>query len=93
MSVINVRRRGYDPERIADRVSEICEIDREEMSAGSRRKQRVLARSLFCFCAVRELGTSLTDLARDLGMTPAGVGYAVQRDEVIPREHSYRLIP
>jgi putative transposase len=78
-----LRRRGHDLERIAERVSEIYEIDREEMFAGSRRKQRVLARSLFCFWAVRELGTSLTDLARRLGMSPAGVGYAVQRGEVI----------
>jgi putative transposase len=90
---LELRRRGYDLDRIADRVSEIYEIDREKMLAGSRRKQRVLARSLFSFWAVRELGTSLTDLARRLGMSPAGVGYAVQRGEVIAREHSYQLIP
>jgi putative transposase len=87
-----LRRRGYDLDRIADRVSEIYEIDRDEIFAGSRRKQRVLARSLFCFWAVRELGTSLTDLARGLGMSPMGVGYAVQRGEVIAREHGYQLI-
>jgi REP element-mobilizing transposase RayT len=40
-----------------------------------------------------ELGTALTDLARGLGMSPAGGGYAVQRGEVIAREHSYQLIP
>jgi hypothetical protein len=26
-------------------------------------------------------------------MSPVGVGYAVQRGEVIAREHSYQLIP
>ena len=43
--------------------------------------------------AVRELGVSLTDLARRLGMSPAGVGYAVQRGEVMARERGYQLIP
>jgi hypothetical protein len=43
---------------------------------------------IFCFWAVRELGVSLTDLARRLGMRLAGVGYAVQRGEVMARELS-----
>jgi putative transposase len=90
---LGLRGRGHDLDRIADRVSEIYEIDREEMFAGSCRRQRVLARSLFWFWAVRELGTSLTDFPRRLGMSPAGVGYAVQRGEVIARKHSYQLIP
>jgi hypothetical protein len=32
---------------------------------------------------VRELGNSLTSLAARLEMSPAGVGYAVQRGEAI----------
>ena len=43
--------------------------------------------------AVRELGVSLTDLARRLGMSAAGVGYAVQRGEVMARERGYQLPP
>jgi len=88
-----LRRRGYDLDRVAERVSEICAIDRQEIFAGSRREQRVQAKSLFCFWAVRELGVSLTDLARRLGMSPAGVGYAVQRGEVMARERGYQLTP
>ena len=48
---------------------------------------------LFRSWAVRELGVSLTDLARRLGMSPAGVGYAVQRGEVMARERGYQLYP
>jgi hypothetical protein len=43
--------------------------------------------------AVRELGVSLTDLARRLGMSPAGVGYAVQRGKVMASERGYQLYP
>ena len=48
---------------------------------------------LLCSWAVRELGVSLTDLARRLGMSPAGVGYAVQRGEVMARERGCQLYP
>jgi hypothetical protein len=48
---------------------------------------------LLRFWAVRKLGVSLTDLARRLGMSPAGLGYAVQRGEVMARECGYQLTP
>ena len=46
-----------------------------------------------CFWAVRELGNSLASLAIRIGMSPAGVGYAVQRGEAIAQENGYQLIP
>jgi len=39
-----------------------------------------------------ELGYSLADLARLLGMTGQGVGYAVRRGERIAKETNYKLI-
>jgi hypothetical protein len=41
--------------------------------------------------AVRELGISLTELARRLGISVAGVGYSVERGEIIARENDYQL--
>jgi hypothetical protein len=86
-----LRRRGYDLGKIAERVAEIYGVKIREVLARGRQKQRVNARSLFCFWAVRELGTSLTALARQLGMSPAGVGYAAQRGEAIAHENNYQL--
>ena len=80
-----LRRRGYDLERVAERVAEVF--------ARGRQPQRVSGRSLFCFWAVRELGKSLASLAVRLGMSPAGVSYAVQRGEAIAQENGYQLIP
>jgi len=51
-----------------------------------------LIRSLLCFWAVRELGMSLTDLARYLGISVPGVGYAVERGEAIARDSNYQLV-
>jgi putative transposase len=79
-----LKRRGYDLEKVAERVAEIF--------GRGRQHQRVGARSLFCFWAVHELGNSLASLAVRLEMSPAGVGYAVQRGEAITRENRYQLI-
>jgi len=87
-----LRRRGYNLERIAKRVAEIYRLDMQEVLARGRQQGRVKARSLFCFWAVHELGVALTDLARRLRMSPAGVGYAVQRGAAIANENGYRLL-
>jgi putative transposase len=88
-----LRRRGYDLEKVAERVAEIYGIRVGEVFAMGRQQQRVSGRSLFCFWAVRELGNSLASLVVRLGMSPAGVGYAVQRGEAIAQENGYQLIP
>jgi len=86
-----VKRRGYDLKRVADRVAWVLGSDVKQIYAVGRQQDKVKARDLYCFWAVRELGLSLTDLARRLGMSPAGVGYAVRRGEAIAQEKKYRL--
>ena len=83
---------GYDLGRIAERVAEICEIDGGDIFLKGKQQKRVRARSLFCYWAVRELGVSLTELARHLHISVPGVGYSVDRGERIARENDYRLI-
>ena len=84
--------RGDDLDRIASRVADIYEIEVDEIFLKGKQQKRVKARSLFCFWAVRELGISLTELARRLGISIAGVGYSVARGEIIARENHYQLI-
>jgi putative transposase len=61
--------RGYNLNRIAKRVAELSEMKEHEVFSKGRQQRKVKARSLLCFWAVRELGMSLTALARDLEMT------------------------
>ena len=77
---------------IAERVAGLCEIDSGDIFLKGKQQKRVKARSLFCYWAVRELGVSLTELARRLNMSVPGVGYSVTRGEIIARENDYRLI-
>ena len=86
-----LKRQGYDLEKVAERVGEIYGIKPTGVFARGRQPQRVGARSLFCYWAVRELGNTLVSLAIRLRISPAGVVYAVQRGEAIARENGYQL--
>ena len=82
---------GYDLKAVEKKVCEIYGIEREEIYTGGRQKRLAEARGLFCCWAARELGYELTDLARRLGMTEPGVGYAGRRGERIMKENNHRL--
>ncbi len=78
--------------RVAERVALIYGLDRDDIFQKGRQKDRVEARDLFCFWCTRELGLSQTELARSLGMTVPGIGYAVRRGESIAVREGYHLV-
>ena len=82
---------GVDMDHVAQKVASIFGIEKDEIFLKGRQKKRADARGLFCYWANRELNISLSELARRLKMTPAGVGYAAQRGESIVRDGNYRL--
>ncbi len=83
---------GYDLKKISQMVSKIYDIEIEEIYSKGRRKVQVEVRDLLCYWAVRELGISRTDLAKQLEMSQPGIGYAVNRGEKIAKEHNYQLL-
>ena len=87
-----LKRRGYDLSNVEKRVMEIFGIERDVIYSRGRRQQQMQARSLFCYWAVSELGISRTKIAKDLGMTQPGVGYAVNRGAQIAQKNELRLV-
>ncbi|MBW2740375.1 MAG: hypothetical protein JRE64_16360, partial [Deltaproteobacteria bacterium] len=73
---------GYDLKKISQIVSKIYDIETEKIYSKGRRKVQVEARDLLCYWFIRELGISCTDLAKQLGMTQPGLGYAASRGEI-----------
>jgi hypothetical protein len=57
----------------------------------SREKLKSDARAFFCIWAVRGLGYGQRELARRLGMTQPGVGYAVIKGEGISKSNNYQI--
>ena len=68
------------------------DIPLEIVWENSRRPQVALARSLLCYWASKELGMSMTNLAKRLNLTQPAVSIAVRRGERIARENKYSLI-
>jgi len=89
---VELKRLGYDLSRISKRVAEVCRLKEDDILSKGKQQEKVKARSLLCFWAVRELGMSLTELARHLGLSVPAIGYSVERGERIAREHGYQLL-
>ena len=86
-----LKRRGFDINRLAERVAQLYDMDLEYLMTGGRQKKRVEARSLLCYWAVRYLGATRTELARRFELTPSAVGYAVERGERIAQQNDFKL--
>ncbi|MBU4480656.1 transposase [Patescibacteria group bacterium] len=87
-----LKRQGFDLHRIAERVAEVLEMEPDGVFSKGRQSRKVRARSFLCFWAARELGMSHTALAKKLEMSPAGVGFSVERGESIAKKGNYLLI-
>ena len=75
-----------------ERVCEIYNLEKDDIYSGSREKAKSNARALYCYWAVKELGYAQRELAKKLGMTPPGIGYAVHRGETISKLNHYQLV-
>ena len=86
-----LKRLGYNLQSVEDRVCKIFDLSVGDIYSKSREKAKVEARGLFCYWAVRELGYSMLEIARRLGMSQPGVVYSVRRGEHIATERSIEL--
>jgi putative transposase len=87
-----LRSRGMDLDKAALRVAEVLGAKEEDVWARGRYRQVVEARSLLCFWAVRELGVTMSSLAKRLGISIPGVSKSVRRGEELARAKRYSLL-
>lgn len=80
---------GVDLDELATIVAKRMDIEPSLVFAPGKERKRVAARSLLCFWAVRELGTSLADLSKRLEISPSGISLSVQRGERFAQENGY----
>ena len=83
---------GIDLNNIAFRVSELMGVKPEDVWAKGKYPRIVDARGLFCYWAVRELGVSMADMARQLGLSIPAISKSVRRGQVISESQRFRLI-
>ena len=86
-----LKARGYNLDTLADRVVEIFDVTPEEIFSPGKYKERVQARSVFSYWAVRELGETASYLAKKIGISQPAVSLSVQRGERIVKEMGLEL--
>ena len=74
-----MRAAGYDLDALARDIGRITGLEPSQFLRPGKSRQLVRARSLFCFRAVDEMGCSVSELARRIGITAAAVSQSVQR--------------
>lgn len=87
-----LRAEGIDLNNIAFRVSELMGMKPEDVWAKGKYPRIVDARGLFCYWAVRELGVSMADMARQLGLSIPAISKSVRRGQQISESKGFRLI-
>ena len=84
--------RGYNLDKIADRVCELLGLDRKDIWSPGKERYRVRARSLLCFWASRELNVSQAELSRRFKLSATAISRSVKRGELMVRINHYSLI-
>jgi len=87
-----LRMQGYDVDKVAERVAKLFELKAEEVLSTSKQPQRVKARSLLCYWAVKELEIRGADIARRLKISQSAVSRAVTRGERLAADMDLKLI-
>jgi putative transposase len=73
-----VSARGYDFDKIVQRVAELLDLLETEARSSAKRRAVVKARSMVCYWAQNYLGVSQTELSRRYGVSQPAVCAGVQ---------------
>jgi REP element-mobilizing transposase RayT len=85
------RHQGVNLDKLAEIVAEVLGVSSAELEAPGRQPHRVQARSLYCYWAARELGTTTTTLAKRFKLSQPAISLAVSRGESLVAENGWRL--
>lgn len=86
------RARGYDFAWLVDRVGDLLEMTPENVLRKGKYPETVMAHSVLCYFAARELGLSTVELAKRLDLSQPTVSQSVQRGEKIVSDKNLQLI-
>ncbi len=82
---------GVDFDNITERVAKIFRLKPEQVLSSGKQPQRVKARSLLCYWAVRELEMTGAIIARKLKITNSAVSRSIVRGEKIAVDMNLKL--
>jgi hypothetical protein len=88
----HLQAQGVDFENVADRVARVFGLKPEQVLSSTKQPQRVKARNLLCYWAIKELEMHGAEVARKLNVTKSTVSRAVARGEKIATDMKLKLL-
>ena len=83
---------GRDLGTVVSRVSRIFDIPEWRIKCSGKEPERVKAKSVAAYWAVKELGMTGTEVGKELSLTQSAVSRAVRRGEELARELGLSLV-
>ena len=87
-----LKAKGVNLEKVAERVAGLFGMKAEDVWLPGKNRKIVNGRSLLCYWAVKELGVTMTSMARRLNISVTAVGQSVARGEALVKEGGYLLL-
>ena len=88
----HLQAQGIDFENVVDRVARLLSLKPAQVLSSAKQPQRVKARSVLCYWAVKELEMHSAEVARRLKVTKSTVSRAVARGEKIASDMKIKLL-
>jgi putative transposase len=82
---------GFSLDRVIRLIAEHFDMDAKSIYSPGKQPQRVKARSVAVYLAVRQLGMVGTEIGKQLGMSQSAVSRAVARGEQLAADYGIRL--
>jgi hypothetical protein len=86
-----LKSRGFNFEKVAEGVSSLFDLEKDDITARGRQRDRVRGGDFLCYWCAIELGIPMADLSKRRDMTLAAVSYAVKRGAKIAKEAGFHL--
>jgi putative transposase len=83
---------GYNLKKVIERVSMLLNIEPKEIMKSGKYPQVVVARSLVCYWANKELGMTTIELAKRFNLSQPTISKSVKRGEIIAIDNGFMLI-
>jgi REP element-mobilizing transposase RayT len=88
---IRLRLKGIDVNQLAECVSKLLDVPVEHIWSAGKQRSLVMARGVLCHWAVKELGITMTSLAKRFNLSVAAISKSVVRGEKICKENRFSL--
>jgi REP-associated tyrosine transposase len=86
-----LKEEGWTLAKIAERVSEIFDIEKDHVVVAGKQPDRVRARGVLSYWAIRDLGLTATEVGTYLGLSKSAVSRAATRGQKLIADHSLSL--